>query len=70
MLRHDPTAAVEIMVEDAERFAMKNAEALRVIGEPARVTIRDVQCTIKDAWYMRYLREPKTKAPYVFGDDS
>lgn len=69
VLRNDPSAAVEIMVDGAEEYLAKNAKALGVIGSQERVRIRNIDCDSRDANYMRFLREPETKSDYVYIGD-
>jgi hypothetical protein len=68
VLRHDPDVAVEIIVEDCYGFIGKNAGAISLF-DPTRITFQDTDWPAKDANYLRFLRQPKTKAPYVYIGD-
>lgn len=69
VLEHNADAAVEVMVEDAAGFLCDNAKALDLIGYKNRILFTEADFDAAAAPYMRFLRDPTTKTPYVYMGD-
>ena len=68
ILKSNPDAAVEILVDDVDHFVYSNTDALRFL-DPTRVLLRNAPFPASDAPYMRFLYQPRTKAQYVYIGD-
>ena len=68
VLRSNPDAAVEILMDGAQDFVKANQAAFDIIGRRDRI-IRDIDVDPRSAPYMRYLMEPLTQTRYVYIGD-
>lgn len=67
ILRSNPDAAVEVMVDELDDFLVEYADALKLLDGP--VLFREAAFSKGDAPYMRFLVQPRTVAPYVYIGD-